>query len=108
MADRMPHDLYPVAPSYALAQQQPDYMQLLTIILHQLAAQVDTLSLAAAPTHTNNSANPTTEFDDVTADKRHEHDARPAESNDNPIARVSTQKSGQYTLPERSLSAWPP
>jgi hypothetical protein len=51
MADRvvLPADLYPVAPGDA-PEQHPDQLQLLTQIVKQLAAQVETLSVAAAPT----------------------------------------------------------
>jgi hypothetical protein len=45
----LPTDLYPVAPGDA-PEQQPKQLQLLTNIVQQLAAQVDTLSIAAAPT----------------------------------------------------------
>jgi hypothetical protein len=51
MADRhvFPIDLYPVAPG-DVPEQHPNQLQLLTNIVHELATQVETLSIAAAPT----------------------------------------------------------
>jgi hypothetical protein len=64
MADRLvlPTDLYPVASSDA-QEQQLDQLQLLIIFAQQLAINIGTLSLAAAPTKHTTSANPTTDFD---------------------------------------------
>jgi hypothetical protein len=60
MADRLVFsiDLIPVAHGDA-PDQQLDQLQLLTSIVQQLAAHVETMSIAAAPTKQITSANPT-------------------------------------------------
>jgi hypothetical protein len=58
----LPTDLYHVALSDA-PEQQPRHLQLMTNIVQQLAAHVETLSIAAAPTKHTTSANPTADFD---------------------------------------------
>jgi hypothetical protein len=75
MADHLalPTDLYPVAPDDA-PEQQPNQLQLLANIVRHLAAQVETLSIAAAPTKETNSANPTVDFDRAAGGRR-EHGA---------------------------------
>jgi hypothetical protein len=79
MADRLvlPTDLYPVAPGDA-PEQQPDQLQLLTKIVQQLATQVETLSVAAAPTKHTNTAIPTADPDRA-AGGRLELDALPSD-----------------------------
>jgi hypothetical protein len=80
MTDRMvlPTDLYPVAPSDA-PEEQPYQLQLLTNIVQHLAAHVETLSIAAAPTKQTTSANPTADFNGAAGGRR-EHDALPADN----------------------------
>jgi hypothetical protein len=80
MADRvvLPTDLYPVAPGDA-PEQLPDQLQLVTQIVQQIAPQVETLSVAAAPTKHTTSAIPTDDSDS-TAGVRLELDALPADS----------------------------
>jgi hypothetical protein len=58
----LPTDLYPVAPGDA-PEQPPNQLQLLTKIVQQLAARVETLSVAAAPTKQTTLAIPTADFD---------------------------------------------
>jgi NifB/MoaA-like Fe-S oxidoreductase len=60
MGDRLvlPTDLYPVAPGDA-PEQQPNQLQSLTKIVQQIAAQVETLSVIAAPTKHTSLAIPT-------------------------------------------------
>jgi hypothetical protein len=85
MAYRMvlPTDLYPVAPGGA-PEQQLDQLQLLTKIVQQLAAQVETLSVAVAPTKHTTLAIPTTDSD-TAAGGRLELDALPADSTNTPL-----------------------
>jgi hypothetical protein len=86
----LPTDLYPVAPSYA-PEPQPDQLQLLTNIVHQLATQVETLSIATAPIKHTTSANPTADFD-RTAGGRREHDAVPADSKGLPLEYINPRE----------------
>jgi hypothetical protein len=58
----LPTDLYPVAHGDA-PEQQADQLQLMTNTVQQLAARVETLSIAAAPTKHTTSTNPTADFD---------------------------------------------
>jgi hypothetical protein len=80
MANRLPHDLYPIAPGDA-PEQHSDRLQLLTNIVQQSVAHVEDSSLAAAPTTTTNAANTTTEFDRA-AGGPYEHNARTTDSSD--------------------------
>jgi hypothetical protein len=80
----LPHDLYPVAPGDAL-DEQPNKLQLLTNIEHQLAVHVESLPLAAAAAIKQTiEAYLTPNFDRVTGG-RHKHDSRQAHINDNPL-----------------------
>jgi hypothetical protein len=101
----MRHDLYPVAPCDA-PEHQPDQLQLLTNNVHQLAAQVETLSRATAPTKQTYSTHPTTDFDRA-AGGRYEHDARQVTVT-TALWSISILESGHTTLNERSLSSCPP
>jgi hypothetical protein len=80
MADRrvLPTDLYPVAPGDA-PEQEPYHLQLLATIVQQLEAQVETLSVAAAPIEHTTSAIPTADSDRA-ADGRLELHALPYDS----------------------------
>jgi hypothetical protein len=82
-APSLPYDLYPIAHGEA-PDRQPDQLKLLTNIVQKIAAQVETMSLAAAPTKHTTSANPTADFDRATGGRR-KHDALQAHSNDNPM-----------------------
>jgi hypothetical protein len=73
-----------VAPGDA-PEQQPHQLQLLTKIVQQLAAQVETLSVATAPTKHTTSAIPTADSDKA-AGGRLELDALPADSTNTPLA----------------------
>jgi hypothetical protein len=93
MADRLvllPTDLYPVAPGDA-QEQQSDQLQLPTKIVQQLAAQVETLSVAAAPTKHTTSAIPTADFDSA-AGRRREFDALPADSTNTPLEYIDPRE----------------
>jgi hypothetical protein len=79
----LPHDLYSVAPCDS-PEQEAYQLQLVTSNVLQLDAQVEALSLATAPTKQSNSSNPTNDFNRP-AGRRNDHDARPANSNDNPL-----------------------
>jgi hypothetical protein len=83
-------DLYPLAPSDA-PEQQPHQLQLLTNIVQQLAAQVETLSIASAPTKHTTSANPTADFDGGAGGRR-EHDALPADSKENHVEYIDPRE----------------
>jgi hypothetical protein len=86
MADRLvlPIDLYPVAPGDA-PEEQPYQLQLqLTQIVKHLAAQVETLSVAAAPTKHTTSAIPTVDSDSA-AGGRLELDALPIDCKNTPL-----------------------
>jgi hypothetical protein len=86
----LPTDLYPVAPGDA-PEQQPDQLQLLTKIVHQLAAQVETLSVAAAPIKHTTSAIPTSDSDRA-AGGRLELDALPADSTNAPLEYIDPRE----------------
>jgi hypothetical protein len=92
MAYRMvlPTDFYPVAPSDA-PEQQPYKLQLLTNIVQQLAAHVETLSVAAAPTKHTTSAIPTADFDKAAGGRR-ELDALPVDSKDTPLEYIDPRE----------------
>jgi hypothetical protein len=85
MADRMvlPTDLYPVALGDA-PEHQPHQLQLLTNIVQQLGAQIETLSVATAPTKHTTSAIPTADFDGAAGGRR-ELDALPIDSTNTPL-----------------------
>jgi hypothetical protein len=85
MEDRLvlPTDLYPVAPGDA-AEEQQDQLQLQTHIVKQLATQVETLSVAPAPTKHTTSAITTADSDSA-AGGRIELDALPADSTNTPL-----------------------
>jgi hypothetical protein len=85
MADRLalPTDLYPVAPGDA-PEQQPNQLQLLTKIVHQVAAHVETLSVAAALTKHTTSTIPTADSERA-AGGRLELDALPHDSTNTPL-----------------------
>jgi hypothetical protein len=92
MADRLvlPTDLYPVAPGDA-PEQQPYQLQLLTHIVKQLAAHVETLSVAAAPTKHTTSAIPTADSDSA-AGGRLELDALLADSTNTPLEYIDPRE----------------
>jgi hypothetical protein len=95
MADRLvlPTDLY-VAPGDA-PEQQPDQLQLLTQIVQQLAAQVETLSVATASTKPTTSAIPTADSDSA-AGGRLELDALPADSKTNPLEYIDPREWSEF------------
>jgi hypothetical protein len=93
MADHLvllPTDLYPVAPCDA-PEQQPDQLQLLTNIIQQLAAHVETLSVAAAPTKHTPSTIPTADFDRAAGGRR-ELDALPVDSTNTPLEYIDPRE----------------
>jgi hypothetical protein len=96
MADRLvlATDLYPVSPSDA-PQHQPDQLQLLTNIVQQLASQVQTLSVAAAPTKPTTSAIPTADFDRAAGGRR-ELDALPADSTNTPLEYIDPREWSEF------------
>jgi hypothetical protein len=106
MSDRLelPTDLYPAAPSDA-PEQQPNQLQLLTNIVLQLAAHVETLSIAAAPTKHTTSTNPTADFDKATGERR-EHDALLADSKDNPLEYIDPRE--WTNVASRTFAECPP
>jgi hypothetical protein len=110
MADRLvlPTDLYPVAPRDA-PEPQPSPLQWLINIVHLLAAQVEALSIAAAPTKHNTSTNPTADFDTAAGGLR-EHDALPIASKDSPLEYIDSREWTDFASrrPVHSRNACPP
>jgi hypothetical protein len=92
MADRtvLPTDFYPVALGDA-PEQHPDQMQLLTNIIQQLAARVETLFVAAAPTKHTTPAIPTADFDRAAGGRR-ELDALPTDSTNTPLEYIDPRE----------------
>jgi hypothetical protein len=92
MADRLvfPTNLYPDAHGDA-PEHQPYPLQLLTKSVQQLAAHVETLSVAAAPTKHTTSAIPAAHFDSAAGGRR-ELDALPADSTNTPLEYIDPKE----------------
>jgi hypothetical protein len=101
----LPTDLYPVAPSYA-PEHESYQLQLLINIAHQVAAHVETLSIAASPTKPTTSPNPQPILIELRVDDASATLYKVIVTTT--LWSTSTPESGQTTRPVCSLNSCPP